>query len=212
LRAADVIGSCSAVFKYGFKPDFNPFLATLGASAPVQTLTQLRQFNTANAGQNAIRYRQDLLDVSDEMNVTADRSRYQLDRAKDIDLAAVGFTGRACSEPALIEMAYAFRAGDEKAGAPALHAVVLFDDDGGSAERDAGDLAGGDFDLRGRDDFVLPFDTRDAAAHQLGGAQARDDDEFKRVCTAGTLNQCNLLPESVFGARVRGPYYTCVIR
>jgi amidase len=175
-RAADVIGSCSAVFKYGFKRDFNAFLATLGASAPLQTLTQLRQFNTANAGQNAIRYRQDLLDVSDEQDLVADRTRYQLDRAKDIDLAAVhgideamtvnhldallfpgsssagiaakagyptvivpygfipnaptpafptgfnardqpygvGFTGGACSEPALLEMAYAFEQATKK--------------------------------------------------------------------------------------------------
>jgi amidase len=175
-RAADVIGSCSAVFKYGFKRDFNAFLATLGASAPVRTLTELRQFNTANANQNAIRYRQDLLDVSDEMDLSADRTRYQLDRAKDIDLAAVhgidaamtanqldallfpgsssaaiaakagyptvivpygfipnapspafpagfnakdqpfgvGFTGGACSEPALIEIAYAFEQATRK--------------------------------------------------------------------------------------------------
>lgn len=65
-RAADVLGSCSVDFKYGFKRDFNTLLKTFGSSAPVQTLTGLRQFNTANASQGAIKYRQDLLDVSDE--------------------------------------------------------------------------------------------------------------------------------------------------
>jgi amidase len=175
-RATDIIATCSAVFKYGFKRDFNAFLATLGSSAPVKSLTELRQFNTAHASQNAIRYRQDLLDVSDEMDLTADKTRYQLDRAKDIDLAAahgideamavnhldallfpgsssaaiaakagyptvivpygfipnapspafptgfnaqdqpygVGFTGMACSEPALIEIAYAFEQATKK--------------------------------------------------------------------------------------------------
>jgi amidase len=68
FKATDV--NCSTVFKYGFKRDFAAYLASLGSSAPVKSLTELRQFNTANAANNAIRYRQDLLDTSDEMNLT----------------------------------------------------------------------------------------------------------------------------------------------
>jgi len=179
-RAADTVGSCSVVLKYGFKRDFNAYLATLGASAPVKTLAELRQFNTANASRGAIKYRQDLLDVSDETDLSADALRYQLDRAKDIHLAAahgidevmnannldallfpgsssaniaaragyptvivpygfvpnaptpafpagfnardqpfgVGFTGSACSEPRLIELAYAFEQATKKRVAP----------------------------------------------------------------------------------------------
>ena len=94
-RAADTPGSCSVALKYGFKRDFNALLATFGPASPVHTLTELRQFNTANANQNAIRYRQDLLDVSDEMDLTADLSRYQADRAKDIYVSATHGIGEA---------------------------------------------------------------------------------------------------------------------
>ena len=175
-RAADTLGSCSVVLKYGFKRDFNLFLQTLGASAPVPTLTALRQVNLANTGQGTIKYRQDLLDVSDEMDLTADALRYQLDRAKDLHLTTahgidevmnankldallfpgsssaniaaratyptvivpygfipnaptpafpagfnardqpfgVSFTGSLCSEPRLIELAYAFEQATKK--------------------------------------------------------------------------------------------------
>ena len=37
--------TCSVVFKYGMKRDFNAWLATLGAAAPVKTLTELRLWN-----------------------------------------------------------------------------------------------------------------------------------------------------------------------
>jgi amidase len=162
--------NCSVVFKYGMKRDFNAWLATLGAAAPVKTLTELRIFNLTHTRGNAIKYGQSNLDISDEMDVTSDRTRYEADRAKDIALAGthgieeaikthkldallfpgasgaaiaakpgyptvivpfgmvpnaptppfpsgfnanpgpfgVSFTGLACSEPRLIELAYAF--------------------------------------------------------------------------------------------------------
>lgn len=78
---------CSTVFKYGMKRDFNQWLASLGPSAPVKTLTDLRNFNVAHQAAGAIKYGQALLDISDEMDVDADRARYQADRAKDILLA-----------------------------------------------------------------------------------------------------------------------------
>jgi amidase len=162
--------NCSSVLKYGMKRDFNKWLATLGPSAPVKTLTELRQWNITHISAGAIRYGQSQLDISDEMDVQADRARYEADRAKDIALAGthgidevmkannldallfpgangaaiaakpgyptvivpfgmvpnastpplppgfdakpspfgVSFTGMACSEPRLIELAYAF--------------------------------------------------------------------------------------------------------
>jgi amidase len=161
---------CSVNFKYGMKRDFNLWLKSLGASAPVKTLTELRQWNLAHAKAGAIKFGQSRLDISDEMNLDTDRARNEADHKKDwllsrergIDgvlkansldailtpggagagLAArsgypiivvpfglipnaptpafpanfqakaapfgVGFTGGACSEPRLIELAYAF--------------------------------------------------------------------------------------------------------
>ena len=165
--------ACSIVFKYGMKRDFNKWLESLGPAAPVKTLTELRQWNVAHQRAGSIKYGQALLDISDEMNVQADRARYLADREKDLRLSAangidavmkkyqldallfpgpssaaiaakpgyptvivpfglvpnaptapappfpdgfaakpspfgVGFTGLACSEPRLIELAYAF--------------------------------------------------------------------------------------------------------
>lgn len=79
---------CSVVFKYGMKRDFNAWLASLGAAAPVNTLTELRLWNVAHQRMGAIKYGQALLDISDEMNVGADRARYEADRAKDVRLSA----------------------------------------------------------------------------------------------------------------------------
>jgi amidase len=79
--------TCSVVLKYGMKRDFNAYLATLGAAAPVKSLAELRAFNTAHTRGNAIRYGQSNLDISDEMDVEQDRARYEADRARDVLLA-----------------------------------------------------------------------------------------------------------------------------
>jgi amidase len=79
---------CSIVFKYGMKRDFNAWLATLGPAAPVTSLTELRRWNEAHRSAGAIKYNQALLDISDEIDVERDRSRYQADRARDLRLAA----------------------------------------------------------------------------------------------------------------------------
>ena len=167
---------CSVVLKYGMKRDFNSWLTSLGAAAPVKTLTELREWNTAHAKAGAIKYGQSQLDISDEMDVEKDRARYEADRAKDIRLAGthgidevmkaerldailfpgasgagiaakpgyptvivpfalvpnaptpafpagfnakpgpfgVSFTGMACSEPKLLELAYAFEQATKK--------------------------------------------------------------------------------------------------
>ncbi|HYK14432.1 MAG TPA: amidase family protein [Burkholderiales bacterium] len=161
---------CSVVAKYGFKRDFNLWLASLGRAAPLKTLTDLRNWNLAHKNAGSLKYGQSLLDISDEMDLEADRARYETDRAKDITIygtngidaimkaerldailfpAATGaaiaakpgyptvivpfgtvpntagppfpegfnpqpapfgvsFAGMACSEPRLIELAYAF--------------------------------------------------------------------------------------------------------
>jgi amidase len=171
---------CSVVFKYGMKRDFNKWLGSLGAAAPVKSLTELRMFNLSHAAAGAIKYGQSQLDTSDEMDLEADRARYEADRAKDLRLAqtegidatlknynldalvfpgssgaaiaakagyptvivpfgtfpnapaapfppgftakpaplGVAFTGTACSEPRLIELAYSFEHATKRRVAP----------------------------------------------------------------------------------------------
>ncbi len=72
--------------KYGMKRDFNAWLASLGPTAPVKSLTELREWNLAHTRAGAIKYGQSQLDISDEMDVERDRARYTADRAKDIAL------------------------------------------------------------------------------------------------------------------------------
>lgn len=79
--------NCSVVLKYGMKRDFNAYLASLGAAAPVKSLTELRTFNTEHARAGAIKYGQANLDISDEMDLVKDQARYEADRARDIALA-----------------------------------------------------------------------------------------------------------------------------
>ncbi|HWF86213.1 MAG TPA: amidase family protein [Vicinamibacterales bacterium] len=167
---------CSIDLKYGMKRDFNKWLASLGAAAPVKSLTALREWNKAHEKAGAIKYGQSNLDISDEMDLEKDRPRYEADRAKDIRLGGthgidevmkaerldailfpgangagvaakpgyptvivpyamvpnaptpsfpagfdarpapfgVSFTGMACSEPKLIELAYAFEQATKK--------------------------------------------------------------------------------------------------
>ena len=171
---------CSINFKYGMKRDFDAWLASLGPSAPVRTLTELREWNMEHAAAGAMKYRQSRFDISDEMDVEADQARNEADMAKDgllsrtrgldavleeheldailtpgsrgAGLAAragypiivvpfgivenrperafpegfdarpapfgVGFTGAACSEPRLIEIAYAFEQATMRRVAP----------------------------------------------------------------------------------------------
>ena len=80
--------NCSVVLKYGMKRDFNRWLATLGPTAPVKSLTELREWNLKHERAGAIKYGQSNLDISDEMDVDTDRARYEADRAKDIELSA----------------------------------------------------------------------------------------------------------------------------
>ena len=78
---------CSIVLKYGMKRDFDTWLGTLGPDAPVKSLSDLRFFNTEHAPEGAIRFGQSRIDISDEIDLEADRARYEADRQKDLDLA-----------------------------------------------------------------------------------------------------------------------------
>jgi amidase len=172
---------CSVVLKYGMKRDFNSWLKSLGAAAPVKTLGELIAWNKAHEKAGSIKYGQSNLEISDEMDVERDRVRYEADRAKDIMLGGthgideimkkdrldaiffpgangaaiaakpgyptvtvpfalvpneptppfppgfnakpgpmgVSFTGMACSEPRLLELAYSFEQATKKRVPPA---------------------------------------------------------------------------------------------
>jgi amidase len=82
-HAKGMDANCSVNFKYGMKRDFNLWLKSLGPSAPVKTLTELRQWNIAHQKAGAIKFGQSRLDISDEMDVDADRARNDADHQKD---------------------------------------------------------------------------------------------------------------------------------
>jgi len=167
---------CSINFKYGMKRDYNAWLATLGASAPVRSLKEHIEWNRAHAKAGAIKYGQSRFEISEEIDLVADKARLDADDAKDYRLSrdqgidgalkaykldafitpggsgagiaaragypivavpfamvanapqqpfppgfsarpapfGVGFVGAQCSEPLLIEIAYAFEQATKK--------------------------------------------------------------------------------------------------
>jgi amidase len=54
----------------------------------VKTLSELRKWNRAHEKMGAIRYGQSLLDYSNAMDLDLHRTRYEADRARDLELAA----------------------------------------------------------------------------------------------------------------------------
>ena len=60
-------------------------------AAPVKSLTELREWNTAHEKMGAIKYGQSQLDDSDKIDLEKDRAKYEEDRARDIRLG--GTTG-----------------------------------------------------------------------------------------------------------------------
>ena len=77
---------CSVVFKYGMKRDFNAWLASLGPSAPVKTLTELRNCNLAHEGAAPSSTARPSSTSPTRWTSSEDRARYEADRAKDIRL------------------------------------------------------------------------------------------------------------------------------
>jgi amidase len=116
---------CSTVFKYGMKRDFNKWLATLGPAAPVKSLTELRDFNRAHEKAGAVKYGQSQLDISDEMDLEADRARYEADRAKDIELAGAHGIDAAIKEHKLDALLFPGANGAAIAAKPGYPTVIV---------------------------------------------------------------------------------------
>ena len=116
---------CSVVLKYGMKRDFNAWLKTLGDAAPVKTLTELRQWNVAHQKAGAIKYGQAQLDISDEMDVQMDRSRYLSDRAKDIRLAGTDGIDAAMKQNKLDALLFPGPSGAGIAAKPGYPTVIV---------------------------------------------------------------------------------------
>jgi amidase len=117
--------NCSVVLKYGMKRDFTAWLASLGSAAPVPSLTALREFNLAHAAEGAIKYGQAQLDISDEMDVDADRARYEADRAKDVRLAGVEGIDAAITRDRLDALLFPSLAGYNIAARPGYPTVMV---------------------------------------------------------------------------------------
>ena len=85
---------CSVVLKYGFKRDFMAWLRSMGDAAPVKSLTELREWNLAHAAAGTLKYGQTSMDISDEqdLDLPADRARYETDRVREVRLAGVDGT------------------------------------------------------------------------------------------------------------------------
>jgi amidase len=80
--------NCSTTYKYGMKRDFGRWLALLGDAAPVKSLAELRAWNEAHRSAGTLKYGQSNLDNADEIDLAADRARYESDRRKDLLLTA----------------------------------------------------------------------------------------------------------------------------
>jgi amidase len=80
--------NCTTTYKYGMKRDFSRWLALLGDSAPLKSLTELRAWNEAHRSAGTIKYGQSNLDNADEIDLATDRARYEADRRKDLLVTA----------------------------------------------------------------------------------------------------------------------------
>jgi amidase len=107
------------------KRDFNAWLASFGASAPVKTLTDLRTWNTAHKNAGAIKYGQSNLDISDEMDVDTDRARYEADRAKDIALGGTHGIDEAMKTHRLDALLFPGSSGAALAARPGYPTVIV---------------------------------------------------------------------------------------
>ena len=116
---------CSIDFKYGMKRDFNAWLKSLGDSAPVKTLTELRLWNLAHTQAGALKYGQSNLDISDEMDLERDKARYESDRAKDIRLAGTNGIDAAMATHTLDALLFAASSGASIAARPGYPTVIV---------------------------------------------------------------------------------------
>ncbi|HEY5619950.1 MAG TPA: amidase family protein [Vicinamibacterales bacterium] len=116
---------CSVAFKYGMKRDFNAWLASLGGAAQVTSLATLRRWNLDHSAAGALKYAQENLDVSDEMDVDRDRARYQADRKKDILLSGAQGIDAAVKAHQLDALLFPGAAGASIAARPGYPTVIV---------------------------------------------------------------------------------------
>jgi amidase len=116
---------CSIVFKYGMKRDFNAWLASLGPSSPIKTLTALREWNLAHRAEGAIKYGQTQLDISDEVDLERDRPRYLADRATDVRLTGAEGIDAVLKRHQLDALMFAGSAGAALAAKPGYPTVIV---------------------------------------------------------------------------------------
>jgi amidase len=124
-NAKDKDETCSVALKYGMKRDFNAWLASLGPTAPVKTLTELRQWNERHRKAGAIKYEQANLDISDEMDVEQDRARWEADRARDVRLAATNGIDAALKQHRLDALLFPGASGSALAARPGYPTVMV---------------------------------------------------------------------------------------
>jgi amidase len=113
------------VFKYGMKRDFNAWLASLGAAAPVKSLTELREWNRAHERAGTLKYGQAQLDISDEIDLERDRPRYQSDRETDLRLAGRDGIDAALRAPRLDALLFPGSTGAALAARPGYPSVIV---------------------------------------------------------------------------------------
>ncbi|HUE90313.1 MAG TPA: amidase family protein [Vicinamibacterales bacterium] len=126
--AGDVRGNdahCTIVVKYGMKRDFNKWLATLGPTAPVKTLTELREWNLAHLRGGAIRYGQSRLDISDEVDLEKDRPRYEADMARDLLVSTTNGIDAVMTEHQLDALLFPGSSGAGIAARPGYPSVMV---------------------------------------------------------------------------------------
>jgi amidase len=116
---------CSVDLKYGMKRDFNKWLASLGPSAPVKTLAELRAWNKAHEKAGAIKYGQAQLDISDEMDLEQDGARYEADRAKDIRLGGTHGIDEVMKANTLDALLFPGASGSALAARPGYPTVIV---------------------------------------------------------------------------------------
>ncbi|HEY5622589.1 MAG TPA: amidase family protein [Gammaproteobacteria bacterium] len=116
---------CSVVFKYGMKRDFDAWLSSLGDRAPVESLAELVAWNREHEASGAIPYQQTRLDISVEMNLEADRERYEADRAKDVELTGAYGIDAALEEHDLDALLFPANRGAWVAAKPGYPSVIV---------------------------------------------------------------------------------------
>jgi amidase len=120
--------NCSIDFLYGMKRDFNAWLASLGPAAPFKTLSELRWFNINNQAaqpRSAMKFGQSQLDISDEMDLVADKARYTADRAKDIELGGPSGIKKIMDEQRLDALLFPGAGGAAIAAKPGYPTVIV---------------------------------------------------------------------------------------